>query len=225
MFTSPTTSTIYLSLDHYQIKKCLTHTESCSVASKYECGVHPWWSRLTTHDRRIHYGYSSTVVQALLYSRNSPQKFTVDVQRRSFINLSQHLTVSWQSTDIMSAQLDYNNLAQSTAPQIDGHSPGGEKYIKWSVDLCYERKQPLTMTRDAPGVEIIQPGEEELKLKTAGHFCALQRLNFQNTHHCMRGTHLKTQGVRHSLRAILQFLTICSVSKAHLRSSPTCQPI
>lgn len=49
--------------------------------------------------------------------------------------------------------------------------------------------------RDAPGVEVIQPGEEELKKKTAQHFCALQSLQFQQTHHCMRATHLKTQGV------------------------------
>lgn len=53
------------------------------------------------------------------------------------------------------------------------------QYIKW----------------DAPGVEIIEPGEEELKKKTAEHFCAMQSLNFTATHHCMRATHLKTQGV------------------------------
>lgn len=60
------------------------------------------------------------------------------------------------------------------------------QYIKW----------------DAPGVEIIEPGEDELKTKTAQHFCAMQALNFQQTHHCMRATHLKTQGV--SLKPILQ---------------------
>lgn len=49
--------------------------------------------------------------------------------------------------------------------------------------------------RDAPGVEVIQPGEEELKQKTAKHFTDLQGLQFQQTHHCMRATHLKTQGV------------------------------
>ena len=48
---------------------------------------------------------------------------------------------------------------------------------------------------DAEGVEVIQPGEEDLKAHVAGQFNQLQKLSFTKTAHCMRATHLKTQGV------------------------------
>jgi hypothetical protein len=54
----------------------------------------------------------------------------------------------------------------------------------------------LTVFRDAPGVEVVQPGEEDLKLHVAKQFNQLQTLSFQKTAHCMRATHLKTQGVQ-----------------------------
>lgn len=54
------------------------------------------------------------------------------------------------------------------------------QYIKW----------------DAPGVEVIGPEEEELKITIAKQFNTLQEKSFRQIHHGMRATHLKTQGVR-----------------------------
>lgn len=48
---------------------------------------------------------------------------------------------------------------------------------------------------DAPGVEVIDDGEEELKKTIAGQFNELQKMHFQQNHHGMRATHVKTQGV------------------------------
>lgn len=53
------------------------------------------------------------------------------------------------------------------------------EYIKW----------------DAPGVEVEQPGEKEKIKEVAEQFNRLQMMNFDEHHHCLRGTHLKTQGV------------------------------
>lgn len=57
------------------------------------------------------------------------------------------------------------------------------KYVKW----------------DAPGVEVIGPEEEELKITIAKQFNSLQEKSFRQIHHGMRATHLKTQGVRPDL--------------------------
>ena len=51
-------------------------------------------------------------------------------------------------------------------------------YIKW----------------DAEGIEVVQPGEEDLKKHVAEQFNQLQSLQFTQTAHCYRATHLKTQG-------------------------------
>lgn len=51
------------------------------------------------------------------------------------------------------------------------------------------------MNRDAPGVEVIQPGEEEKIQEVADQFNRFQMMNFNEHHHCLRATHLKTQGV------------------------------
>lgn len=40
-----------------------------------------------------------------------------------------------------------------------------------------------------------QPGEKETIQKVAEQFNRLQMMNFNEHHHCLRGTHLKTQGV------------------------------
>lgn len=53
------------------------------------------------------------------------------------------------------------------------------EYIKW----------------DAPGVEVEQPGEKEKIKEVAEQFNRLQMMNFDEHHHCLQGTHLKTQGV------------------------------
>jgi hypothetical protein len=54
------------------------------------------------------------------------------------------------------------------------------KYVRW----------------DAKGVEEVQPGEEEKIWEVAEQFKRMQMMNFNEHHHCLRGTHLKTQGVR-----------------------------
>ena len=54
-----------------------------------------------------------------------------------------------------------------------------DKYVKW----------------DAPGVEVEQPGEKEKINEVSEQFKRFQMMNFDEHHHCLRGTHLKTQGV------------------------------
>ncbi len=53
------------------------------------------------------------------------------------------------------------------------------EYIKW----------------DAEGVENIQPEEEQRIIDVSAQFNRFQMMNFNEHHHCLRGTHLKTQGV------------------------------
>jgi len=49
--------------------------------------------------------------------------------------------------------------------------------------------------RDAQGVEEEQPGEKDMIYEVAEQFKRFQMMNFNEHHHCLRGTHLKTQGV------------------------------
>lgn len=49
--------------------------------------------------------------------------------------------------------------------------------------------------RDADGVEVQQPGEKEKIQAVSDQFKRFQMMNFNEHHHCLRGTHLKTQGV------------------------------
>ncbi|KAE8449435.1 hypothetical protein EG329_008043 [Mollisiaceae sp. DMI_Dod_QoI] len=51
-------------------------------------------------------------------------------------------------------------------------------YIKWN----------------SPGVEVIQPGEQEEIKEVSDQFNRFQMMNFNEHHHCLRGTHLKTHG-------------------------------
>lgn len=60
----------------------------------------------------------------------------------------------------------------------EGQSAPGS-YIKWNAD----------------GVELEQPGEKEKIAEVAAQFNRFQMMNFNEHHHCLRGTHLKTQGV------------------------------
>ncbi|WPH03045.1 heme-dependent catalase [Acrodontium crateriforme] len=53
-----------------------------------------------------------------------------------------------------------------------------DKYIRW----------------DAKGVEVIQDGEKEKIQAVSDQFQRFQMMNFNEHHHCLRGTHLKTQG-------------------------------
>lgn len=58
---------------------------------------------------------------------------------------------------------------------------------------------PTFIKWDAPGVEEIQPGEKEKIWEVSEQFKRMQMMNFNEHHHCLRGTHLKTQGVRQIL--------------------------
>jgi hypothetical protein len=61
-----------------------------------------------------------------------------------------------------------------------------------------ERKSqhaPWATKWDAPGVEVIEPGEEEKIQAVSDQFNRFQMMNFNEHMHCLRGTHLKTQGV------------------------------
>jgi hypothetical protein len=50
---------------------------------------------------------------------------------------------------------------------------------------------------DAKGVENEQPGEKEKIKEVSEQFSRFQMMNFDDNQHALRGTHLKTQGVRH----------------------------
>lgn len=67
-------------------------------------------------------------------------------------------------------------------------------YIKW-YDITPKMEFKAEKTRDAPGVEVIQPGEQEKIKEVSDQFNRFQMMNFNEHHHCLRGTHLKTQGV------------------------------
>ncbi|KEF55167.1 uncharacterized protein A1O9_08821 [Exophiala aquamarina CBS 119918] len=56
--------------------------------------------------------------------------------------------------------------------------PAPGEYIRW----------------DAKGVEVEQPGEKEKIQAVSDQFNRFQMMNFNEHHHCLRGTHLKTQG-------------------------------
>jgi hypothetical protein len=60
-----------------------------------------------------------------------------------------------------------------------------------------DKKAPGTYIKwDAPGVETIQPDEKEKIQEVSDQFNRFQMMNFNEHMHCLRGTHLKTQGVR-----------------------------
>jgi hypothetical protein len=63
----------------------------------------------------------------------------------------------------------------------------------------------------------MQPGEQEKIKEVSDQFNRFQMMNFNEHHHCLRGTHLKTQGVG---------FTSCSLdctdrSSVSLASSPS----
>lgn len=71
----------------------------------------------------------------------------------------------------------------------------------------------MTSIRDAKGVEAIQPGEKEKVQQVSDQFNRFQMMNFNEHMHCLRGTHLKTQGVSHHIHllkiAIILTATVC----------------
>ncbi|KAK3671068.1 hypothetical protein LTR78_009029 [Recurvomyces mirabilis] len=68
--------------------------------------------------------------------------------------------------------------ASGTAKANGGDKPAPGTYIKW----------------DADGVEKIQPGEMDKIWEVSRQFNRFQMMNFNEHMHCLRGTHLKTQG-------------------------------
>lgn len=68
--------------------------------------------------------------------------------------------------------------ANGTAKVNGENKPAPGTYIKW----------------DEPGVESIGEGEQDKILEVAAQFNRFQMMNFNEHHHCLRGTHPKTQG-------------------------------
>ncbi|KAK4539284.1 hypothetical protein LTR36_000809 [Oleoguttula mirabilis] len=68
--------------------------------------------------------------------------------------------------------------ASGTVKANGGGKPAPGEYIKW----------------DAEGVEVEQPGEKEKIKEVSDQFNRFQMMNFNEHMHCLRGTHLKTQG-------------------------------
>lgn len=65
-----------------------------------------------------------------------------------------------------------------------------------------DKKAPGTYIKwDAEGVEVKQPGEQEKIKEVSDQFNRFQMMNFNEHMHCLRGTHLKTQGVSNCQRA------------------------
>ena len=66
-----------------------------------------------------------------------------------------------------------------TAKANGENKPAPGSYIKW----------------DAEGVEVVPEGEAQTIKDVAAQFNRFQLMNFNEHHHCLRGTHPKTQGV------------------------------
>lgn len=69
--------------------------------------------------------------------------------------------------------------ANGTAKANGRGAPAPGEYIRW----------------DAEGVEVIPENEQEKIKAVSDQFNRFQMMNFNEHHHCLRGTHLKTQGV------------------------------
>ncbi|KAJ4988976.1 catalase [Stagonosporopsis vannaccii] len=76
------------------------------------------------------------------------------------------------------ANIHNGNVPSGTVKAGGEDKPAPGKYIKW----------------DAEGVEVIQPGEQEKIKEVSDQFNRFQMMNFNEHMHCLRGTHLKTQG-------------------------------
>ncbi|KAK5082279.1 hypothetical protein LTR05_007425 [Lithohypha guttulata] len=68
--------------------------------------------------------------------------------------------------------------ASGTVKANGENQPAPGTYVKW----------------DAEGVEYYQKGEQEKIHEVSAQFNRFQMMNFNEHHHCLRGTHLKTQG-------------------------------
>ena len=81
--------------------------------------------------------------------------------------------------------------------KVPGDNKSEGNYIKWSVD--HMRTPSLyyadVLRRDADGVEVEQENEKENIEAVSEQFKRFQMYNFNEHMHCLRGTHLKSQGV------------------------------
>jgi hypothetical protein len=75
---------------------------------------------------------------------------------------------------------------------------------------------------DASGVEHEQPGEKEKIKEVSEQFSRFQMMNFDDNQHALRGTHLKTQGVRNPPHSQLSLTFTVRRRQIHrTRQSPT----
>ncbi|OSS46143.1 hypothetical protein B5807_08024 [Epicoccum nigrum] len=89
-------------------------------------------------------------------------------------------------TDVVACPVSHHKIANihngkvpsGTVKAGGQDKPAPGRYIKW----------------DAEGVEVIQPGEQEKIQEVSDQFNRFQMMNFNEHMHCLRGTHLKTQG-------------------------------
>lgn len=70
-------------------------------------------------------------------------------------------------------------IANGTVRAGGQNTPAPGKFVKW----------------DAEGVEVIPDGEAKEIQEASDQFNRFQMMNFNEHMHCLRGTHLKTQGV------------------------------
>jgi hypothetical protein len=77
-----------------------------------------------------------------------------------------------------------------------GHFGGG--IASGTVKAGGQDKPPLGeyIRWDAEGVEVVPEGEQAKIQAVSDQFNRFQMMNFNEHMHCLRGTHLKTQGVR-----------------------------
>lgn len=86
--------------------------------------------------------------------------------------------------------------ASGTVKANGENKPAPGIYIKWYAQMsCDERDNAKKYTRDAEGVETEHPEEKQKIKEVSDQFNRFQINNFNEHHHCLRGTHLKTQGV------------------------------
>jgi hypothetical protein len=71
-------------------------------------------------------------------------------------------------------------IASGTVKAGGQDKPAPGEYIRW----------------DAEGVEVVPEGEQAKIQAVSDQFNRFQMMNFNEHMHCLRGTHLKTQGVR-----------------------------
>jgi hypothetical protein len=81
----------------------------------------------------------------------------------------------------------HNSKITNGTVEADGwDKPAIGKYIKW----------------DAKGVEVVPENEQEKIQAVSDQFNRFQMMNFNEHMHCLRGTHLKTQGVSSNITIV-----------------------